>query len=316
MPLEDVLAKDSSYLQNHIQILVVGRNDKLTESDTKRIINTARHLRKIKALKNIPVHGLVLDDLSGIIRVIDQAESKDKKSVAKSDVIPEAIPFELPDIILPDIPTSDLDKIMAPEKKSFKYGKSTKSQQTTAAPDYDNRLSLSKMKELSTVDMPAFNNLSSNDIKLEQKLSSGLTDIKLPAPVKIQNTGITKIKMPTNSAEKRRQHQKISTKKQTGHESIKEFTLEPELHLALQKLRSFLLKEFNQSQRHDLIKNIQQTANYGKPFGEVLKVLIGPILKLGEKRYAVVNELIKVKEELPKIDLDIAMNILLDLIDD
>jgi hypothetical protein len=38
--------------------------------------------------------------------------------------------------------------------------------------------------------------------------------------------------------------------------------------------------------------------------------MIGPVLKLGKKRYAVINELLKVKEDLPRLDPEVSVAIL------
>jgi carbonic anhydrase len=85
-----------------------------------------------------------------------------------------------------------------------------------------------------------------------------------------------------------------------------EFPLDPQLQSALLKIAQFLGREFSGQQRGQLIGRVRRAASAGQSVGEMLKVVIGPVLKLGKKRYAIINELLKMKEELPRQDPDIA----------
>ncbi|HUU04056.1 MAG TPA: hypothetical protein VM425_21645 [Myxococcota bacterium] len=85
-----------------------------------------------------------------------------------------------------------------------------------------------------------------------------------------------------------------------------EFPLDPQLQAALLKVAQFLGREFSGQQRGKLISHVRRGASAGQSVGEMLKVVIGPVLKLGKKRYAIINELLKMKEELPRQDPSIA----------
>jgi carbonic anhydrase len=89
-----------------------------------------------------------------------------------------------------------------------------------------------------------------------------------------------------------------------------EYPLDPELQRALVKIMRFVGSEISQRTRRDIVETVRRGASSGQPFGELLKLMIGPILKLGKKRYAVINELLKAKEDLPRLDPDVSVAIL------
>ncbi len=89
-----------------------------------------------------------------------------------------------------------------------------------------------------------------------------------------------------------------------------ELVLDPELHRALLKVSAFLAEELDGSARAQLALEIRRAAGVGEPTGELLKRVIGPVLKMGKKRYAVINELLKLKEDLPRMPAPMAEAIL------
>lgn len=95
-----------------------------------------------------------------------------------------------------------------------------------------------------------------------------------------------------------------------------EFPLDPELQRALLKVTRFLAAEFASVDRSQIMGRIRRAANQGQQTGELLKMMIGPVLKLGKKRYAVINELLKIKEELPRQAPDVALALLEEILTD
>lgn len=93
-----------------------------------------------------------------------------------------------------------------------------------------------------------------------------------------------------------------------------EFPLDPELQRALLKISRFLTTEFASVDRNQILGRIRRSAKQGQQTGELLKLMIGPVLKLGKKRYAVINELLKIKEELPRQAPDVALAILAEIL--
>ncbi len=89
-----------------------------------------------------------------------------------------------------------------------------------------------------------------------------------------------------------------------------EFPLDPELQRALLKVSRFLASEFAAVDRNQIMGRIRKAAHQNQQTGELLKLMIGPVLKLGKKRYAVINELLKIKEELPRQAPDVAVALL------
>jgi len=93
-----------------------------------------------------------------------------------------------------------------------------------------------------------------------------------------------------------------------------EFPIDPELQRALLKIQRFVGSELSSEQRRNIIGQVQRGKAGGQPFGELLKMMISPVLKLGKKRYAVINELLKVKEDLPRQDPDVSTAILVSVL--
>jgi carbonic anhydrase len=79
-----------------------------------------------------------------------------------------------------------------------------------------------------------------------------------------------------------------------------EFPIDPQLQQALIKIQQFLAQELTRQARNGIINQVRRGLSSGQSVGELLKFMIGPVLKLGKKRYAVINELLKIKEELPR----------------
>ncbi|MBW1807958.1 MAG: hypothetical protein JRJ87_07150 [Deltaproteobacteria bacterium] len=89
-----------------------------------------------------------------------------------------------------------------------------------------------------------------------------------------------------------------------------EFPIDPQLQQALIKIQQFLAAELNRQARTNIINQVRRGLASGQSVGELLKFMIGPVLKLGKKRYAVINELLKIKEELPRQAPEISAAIL------
>jgi carbonic anhydrase len=92
--------------------------------------------------------------------------------------------------------------------------------------------------------------------------------------------------------------------------------LDPELQRALVKLSGFLRDEFSAVDRNQIFGRIRKASHQGQPTSEQLKLMISPVLKLGRKRYAVINELLKIKEELPRQSPDVSLDLLEQLLTD
>jgi carbonic anhydrase len=87
--------------------------------------------------------------------------------------------------------------------------------------------------------------------------------------------------------------------------------LAPDLQQALLKVQRFLSTEFSAQDRRRIIERIALGSQSGTPFGELLKLMIAPVLKLGKKRYAVINDLLKIKEDLPRQDPEVSVALLI-----
>ncbi len=92
--------------------------------------------------------------------------------------------------------------------------------------------------------------------------------------------------------------------------------LDPELQRALTKLSGFLRDEFTAVDRNQIFGRIRKASHQGQPTSEQLKLMISPVLKLGRKRYAVINELLKIKEELPRQSPEVSLDLLEQLLTD
>lgn len=92
--------------------------------------------------------------------------------------------------------------------------------------------------------------------------------------------------------------------------------LDPELQRALVKLSGFLRDEFTAVDRGQIFGRIRKASHQGQPTSEQLKLMISPVLKLGRKRYAVINELLKIKEELPRQSPEVSLDLLEQLLTD
>ena len=86
--------------------------------------------------------------------------------------------------------------------------------------------------------------------------------------------------------------------------------LDADLQRALIKLTRFLADEFTQVERDDIRNKVRRANQQGQDVGELIKLMISPVLKLGKKRYAVINELLKIKEDLPSQTRQVAVALL------
>jgi hypothetical protein len=77
--------------------------------------------------------------------------------------------------------------------------------------------------------------------------------------------------------------------------------LDPELRPALMKVADFLARELEPGERVQILVDLEHAARAGEASSELLKRLISPVLKMGNKRYAVINELLQLKEFLPRL---------------
>jgi carbonic anhydrase len=90
--------------------------------------------------------------------------------------------------------------------------------------------------------------------------------------------------------------------------------LAPDLQRALLKVQRFLAAEFSIQDRRRIIERVHLGSQSGTQFGELLKMMIAPILKLGKKRYAVINDLLKIKEDLPRQDPEVSVALLMEIL--
>ncbi len=90
--------------------------------------------------------------------------------------------------------------------------------------------------------------------------------------------------------------------------------LAPDLQRSLLKVQRFLASEFPVQERRRIAERVRLGSQSGAPFGELLKMMIAPVLKLGKKRYAVINDLLKIKEDLPRQDPEVAVALLLEIL--
>jgi hypothetical protein len=86
--------------------------------------------------------------------------------------------------------------------------------------------------------------------------------------------------------------------------------LAPDLQRALLKVQRFLASQFSAQDRRRIVERVRLGSQSGAHFGELLKLMIAPVLKLGKKRYAVINDLLKIKEELPRQDPEVSVALL------
>jgi carbonic anhydrase len=90
--------------------------------------------------------------------------------------------------------------------------------------------------------------------------------------------------------------------------------LAPDLQRALMKVQRFLASQFSAQDRRRIIERVRLGSQSGTPFGELLKMMIAPVLKLGKKRYAVINDLLKIKEDLPRQDPEVSVALLMEIL--
>jgi len=90
--------------------------------------------------------------------------------------------------------------------------------------------------------------------------------------------------------------------------------LAPDLQRALLKVQQFLASQFSAQDRRRIIERVRLGSQSGTPFGELLKLMIAPVLKLGKKRYAVINDLLKIKEDLPRQDPEVSVALLMEIL--
>jgi hypothetical protein len=83
---------------------------------------------------------------------------------------------------------------------------------------------------------------------------------------------------------------------------------------AITKVSRFVDTEFSGGDRQRLRDEMQAAITMGRPPDAVFKHLIEPVIKLGKKRYAIINELLLLKEELPRLESGVAMAVLMGII--
>lgn len=78
--------------------------------------------------------------------------------------------------------------------------------------------------------------------------------------------------------------------------------LDPRLQASLLKVKRFLARELSRQSLSRLAQSVRRRSLAGEPAGELLKAIITPVLRLGKKRYAVINDLLTLKEQLPRLE--------------
>ncbi len=342
---------------------------------------TVKLLRKRLAPRRVPVHGCMLDPATGALKVINADRSTESVPISQAKEPAVDLDFalpELPEIVLPEIPSLDLSAIDVPapapppipqKKAEFSYGKKS----ADSGP-----ISFDEMKNLAPASVSSLGSIQADYVST---IHTPDVEFHVPESVQIQDTGMQALP----NVEERAEHEAIdavqakkaqATKQdvtankkiraaqtlgafsrpqtaepaasppstplgeqvfdfsssaqnagQSNDEEVEinlsrgyvshrgsEYPLDPALQNALLKVKSFLATELATKYRRHIGREIAQGLASGKATGSLLKLLIGPVLKLGKKRYAVINELLKIKEDLPRLAPAVAAAILQDIL--
>ena len=74
--------------------------------------------------------------------------------------------------------------------------------------------------------------------------------------------------------------------------------MSPELAAAIDKLRAFMQAQVPRLARVELSQSLVGLADSGANSAELVKVLLQPVLEMGNERYRVLDEMILLKEQL------------------
>jgi len=322
---------------------------------------TVKLLRKRLAPRRVPVHGCMLDPATGELKVINADRATEsvpkiqaEEPIAELDFALPELP-DLPEIVLPEIPSLDQLTVDAPtpppvpkKKAEFSYGQqdpnsgpigfeemkklapssihtpdvkfhvpeSVQIQDTgmQAIPDVEERPEFESKEMVTAKSSRRTKQDVAANKKIRDELSPGAFSRSQPTPHPLGEqvfdfTDAEQSSVPTSD-------ELVEINLQRGYVSHRgsEFPLDPALQNALIKVKSFLATEMAAKYRRHIAREIAQGLAEGQPTGTLLKGLIGPILKLGKKRYAVINELLKIKEDLPRLAPAVAATILQEIL--
>ncbi len=90
--------------------------------------------------------------------------------------------------------------------------------------------------------------------------------------------------------------------------------IDTELLAALTKIFKFLHGEFSAVDRAQIWGKIRKAAKKGESNDDLLKLLIKPILRLGKKRYSVIDQMLELKQDLPKLQRNLVLAFLKSLL--
>ncbi len=81
--------------------------------------------------------------------------------------------------------------------------------------------------------------------------------------------------------------------------------LDPSLKAVMLKIHDFFQKEFSAVDRAQIFGRIRKAYHKGQDAKSMLKLLVNPILRLGKKRYAIINDLLKLKDDMPNYSREV-----------
>lgn len=95
-----------------------------------------------------------------------------------------------------------------------------------------------------------------------------------------------------------------------AHARARPAPADPEADENMNKVRDFYKVNFTLEQRRKVARALAQAARGHASSGELVKIVVKPILDLGQKRYKVIDEVIAIKEQATRMDPDDALALL------
>lgn len=140
----------------------------------------------------------------------------------------------------------------------------------------------------------------------------------LPTPGVIQMPSVPSVQpaqMVSFEAPKAQLPPPLSAKPAPKKKPAKPQRVSAELDQNLSKVRDFYRLNFTLEQRKTVARNLANAARNNLGSAELAKIVIKPILDLGQKRYKVIDEVIALKEQASGMDPDSALELLSRLFD-